>query len=102
MAFLLSCDGLSKAYGARPLFKGITLGVSQNERLGLIGPNGSGKSTLLKILAGVETPDAGVVSSRRGLRLGYVPQEDTFPPGTVEEILAAALKDEPLEEHERD
>ncbi len=53
--------------------------VEDSERLGIIGPNGAGKSTLLKILAGIESPDAGELTSRRGLRLWYVPQETQFP-----------------------
>ena len=47
-----SCTGLAKSFGARRLFTGIALGISEGERLGLIGANGSGKSTLLKILSG--------------------------------------------------
>jgi ATP-binding cassette subfamily F protein uup len=91
-AFLLSCQTLGKSYGWRPLFSGITLGISEGERLGLIGPNGSGKSTLLKLLSGLETADEGVVAARRGLRLEYVPQEDSFPEGlTVTTALEQAL-----------
>ena len=52
MALIESCTDLSKSFGSRVLFQGITLGISEGERLGLIGPNGSGKSTLLKILCG--------------------------------------------------
>ena len=75
---LLSCQSLTKSFSARPLFENITLGIGEEERAGLIGPNGAGKSTLLKIMAGRETPDAGVVSARRGLRVGYVAQEEEF------------------------
>ena len=74
MSILLSCRSLTKSYGPRPLFTDVALGVSDGERLGLIGPNGSGKSTLLKILAGVETPDQGEVTRRKGVRVGYAPQ----------------------------
>jgi len=83
MPLLLSCRSLAKSYGPRPLFANLALGVSDGERLGLIGPNGSGKSTLLKILAGVETPDEGEVTKRKGVRVGYVPQADLFPPGAT-------------------
>ena len=83
MAVLLNCDRVTKSFGLRPLFREITLGIGEGERLGLIGPNGAGKSTLLQILAGVETPDDGEVISRRGLRLAYVPQVDVFPDGAV-------------------
>ncbi|HEY3377033.1 MAG TPA: ABC-F family ATP-binding cassette domain-containing protein [Armatimonadota bacterium] len=99
---LLSCESLTKAYGARPLFTGITLGLFDGERSGLIGPNGAGKSTLLKILAGQETPDTGEVATRRQLRLSYVPQEEQFPEdATVEDVLRDALTATALDEHER-
>jgi ATP-binding cassette subfamily F protein uup len=78
MTFLASCQAISKEYGHRPLFHGITLGINEGEKIGLIGPNGAGKSTLLNILAGIETPDEGTLSSKRGLRMGYVPQSEAF------------------------
>jgi len=103
MAVLLSCQSLTKSYGSRPLFKDISLGVSDSERMGLIGPNGAGKSTLLKIFAGFEKPDSGTLSVQRGLRTAYIPQEDTFPAGaTVQSILTDALAGQPLDELERD
>ena len=103
MAVLLSCQSLTKAYGARPLFHDISLGVDENERMGLIGPNGAGKSTLLRIFAGEEKPDKGTVSSRRGLRSAYIAQEDLFPAGaTVESVLTDSLAGEHLDEIERE
>ncbi len=106
MAILLSCQNLSKTFGSRPLFEGLSLGLSDGERTGLIGPNGAGKSTLLKILAGAETQDSGTVTPRRGLRLGYLSQQDRFveaPAGwTVRDEILKALADLDLEEHEKD
>ena len=102
MALILSCDSLGKSFGARPLFTGITLHLDDNQRTGLIGPNGSGKSTLLKILAGFETADTGAITTRRQLRLGYLPQNDIFPEGvTVERVLIDAQSDAHADEHER-
>ena len=100
---LLGCDDLSKAYGAAPLFEGLRFVLHEGDHVGLVGPNGAGKSTLLRILAGVETPDAGVVTRRKGLRVGYVPQVPAFAAGTtVEEIVAAAVAtDRSLDERER-
>ncbi|HSS49405.1 MAG TPA: ATP-binding cassette domain-containing protein, partial [Thermoanaerobaculia bacterium] len=74
---LLSVDAVTKGYGARPLFDKLSFGVFEGDRAGLIGPNGSGKSTLLRILAGFEEPDGGIRSLRRGIRMGYVPQDPT-------------------------
>jgi ABC transport system ATP-binding/permease protein len=104
MSLLLSAQELSKGYGGRrPLFTGLSLEIRAGEKIGLIGPNGSGKSTLLKILAGAEEPDGGTRSARRGARIGYLAQDDTFAPGqTVCEVLLDALADEHLEDHERE
>jgi ATP-binding cassette subfamily F protein uup len=102
MTVLLNAQLLSKAYGPRPLFTGITLDVRVGEHIGLIGPNGSGKSTLLKLLAGVETPDAGTVALRKTARLGYLTQEVSLDlDRTVREVLADALEGHPAEDYER-
>ena len=79
MSLLLTCQSLSKSFGARPLFRDISISFDDTERTGLIGPNGSGKSTLLRILGGVEQPDGGEIVARRQLKLAYLPQEDVFP-----------------------
>ena len=69
-ALLLGCQAVSKAYGSRPLFEGLSFGLFEGDHVGLVGPNGSGKSTLLKILAGIEAPDTGSRSVRGGVRVG--------------------------------
>ncbi|MDX6769420.1 MAG: ABC-F family ATP-binding cassette domain-containing protein [Elusimicrobiota bacterium] len=106
MAILLSCQKLSKSFGLRPLFEGLSLGLFEGERAGMIGPNGAGKSTLLRILAGLETPDEGTLSVRRGLRVGYLAQRDRFDEAegglTVRGAVAAALADLGLEDWEVD
>ncbi|MBT7155815.1 MAG: ABC-F family ATP-binding cassette domain-containing protein, partial [Deltaproteobacteria bacterium] len=80
MSLILNCQSVSKTYGAYPLFTGISLSFHKEERLGLIGPNGSGKSTLLRILAGLESPDAGEVSCKKDIRLAYISQQDLLDP----------------------
>ncbi len=103
MSLMLSAQNLSKSYGPRPLFDGLCVELRAGERVGLIGPNGSGKSTLLKILAGIETPDGGVRTARRGVRIGYLTQDDLFEPGlSAHGVLMAALADDHLEDHERE
>ena len=93
-SLLLSCDRVSKAYGARSLFDDLSFGLFEGDQAGLVGPNGSGKSTLLKILAGVTTPDRGSRSLRGGLRIGYVPQDPLFEAGLrIDDVLASALTD---------
>src|ERR1700710_2127883 len=89
---ILNAQGLSKKFGATPLFRDIAFTVSDGDRIGLIGPNGAGKSTLLKILAGEEDADSGDVAVRKRARVGYVRQESGFAPGlTVRAVLEAAL-----------
>ena len=90
MALLLNGRELKKSFGARPLFEGISLTISDGDRLGLIGPNGTGKSTLLQILAGRVDTDKGEVALRRLARMTYVQQESVFTPGiTVAEAVKA-------------
>jgi ATP-binding cassette subfamily F protein uup len=103
MGVLLSCESLTKAYGSRPLFEGLSFTVSDGDHIGLVGPNGAGKSTLLKIVAGVEEPDSGKRSLRKGVRVGYVPQDPVFAPGkTIEEVVLDGLRDDhTLDEHEK-
>ncbi len=89
---ILNAQGLTKAFGATPLFREISFTVNDGDRIGLIGPNGAGKSTLLKVLAGEEDADAGDVAIRKRARVGYVKQESTFAPGlTVRDVLEQAL-----------
>jgi len=102
MSLLLSCQSIAKAYGAAPLFEQLSFGLFEGDRVGLVGPNGSGKSTLLKILAAIETPDAGTRAARRLLRLGYVPQDPSFPADQrIEDIISAALDDADLDTDDR-
>ena len=103
MSLLISCQSISKTFGARPLFENISLTISDGERIGLIGPNGAGKSTLIQILAGVQTPDSGGVSLRKLVTTGYVPQDPVFDSDiTVAAVLEAALAGQHLEEYERE
>ena len=98
----LSCEALTKQFGARPLFEGLNFGLAEGDRVGLVGPNGSGKSTLLRVLARQIEPDGGALVLRRGIRVGYVPQDPLLPEElSVEETLLHALAALPLEEFEK-
>jgi ATP-binding cassette subfamily F protein uup len=104
MSLLVSVQEISKGFGGRrPLFTGLSLDLRAGERVGLIGPNGAGKSTLLRILAALDVPDSGTRTARRGARVGYLTQDDTFPAGlSVRAVLVDALAADALEEHERE
>jgi ABC transport system ATP-binding/permease protein len=90
---ILNAQGISKAFGASTLFQNVSFTIFEGSRIGLIGPNGSGKSTLLRILAGLESPDSGNVTSQKRLRLSYVEQESKFQAGdAVRSVVERAVK----------
>jgi ATP-binding cassette subfamily F protein uup len=74
---VVNIEEVSKAFDIRPLLDGVSLGVSEGERIGIVGRNGSGKSTLMKIIAGVEDPDSGRVTKSNAARIGILSQIDT-------------------------
>jgi ABC transport system ATP-binding/permease protein len=73
---LVSLEKVGKAYGPRVLLDGVSLGVGDHDKIGIVGRNGAGKSTLLALLAGLVEPDTGRVARTSGLRVGYLPQSD--------------------------
>jgi ATP-binding cassette subfamily F protein uup len=103
VALLLNTQNLAKSYGADPLFRNLSINLSEGDRLGLVGPNGSGKSTLLEILAGRRAPDSGEVALRKNTRLSYVSQDSRFASGeTVKHVIRRALDQTTLAENEKD
>ena len=85
--------GVTRAHGERTIFADLSWTIENGARIGLIGPNGSGKSTLLRTIAGLEAPEAGVVTRPRDLRLAYLAQEQKPSPVPVMETLLAAHPD---------
>jgi ABC transport system ATP-binding/permease protein len=99
---IVSAQGLSKRYGAAPLFQNISFTVSEGDRIGVIGPNGSGKSTLLEMLLGRVKPDSGDVAIRKGTRLSCVAQISEFATGvTIRGVIESALGRAAVPEGER-
>ncbi len=87
----LSVEDLSKRYGDRMIFEGLTFGITKGQKVGLVARNGSGKTTLLRILSGSETPDTGEVVFNNSVRLDFLSQEHELEPElTVLENLFAA------------
>ena len=88
---MLFASDISKVYSNRTLFSGLTLSVAAGDRIALVGPNGSGKTTLMDILAGETAPEAGSISKRRNVTMGYLKQEPASFTGKplLEEVLDA-------------
>ncbi len=74
----LSVEKLTKSFGEKILFEDITFGIEKGQKIALIAKNGTGKSTLLNIIAGIEAPDNGTVTTRNNITVSYLPQMDTF------------------------
>lgn len=88
---LLSTYKLEKSFAGKTLFKNVSLGIEEGDRIGLVGPNGAGKSTLLKIISGRMQPDSGEVTMNKGLRMGFLAQTPVFDPGVT--IIDAIMGD---------
>ena len=76
---IINIEHISKVFGEKQVFDGISCGIHQGDKIGIIGINGTGKTTLLKIIAGLEEPDQGQVIFQKGLRVTYLPQSPKFP-----------------------
>lgn len=86
---ILSVEGVSKSYGLRVLFEGITFGLSQGDKVALVARNGAGKSSLMRIISGKDSPDKGNISIRKDIRVEFLEQDPQFDP--QKNILDAVL-----------
>lgn len=75
---ILSAEAVSKTYGDKVLLEKVSFGLESTDRVGLIGVNGSGKSTLLKLVAGLEQPDSGRITTGGRVTVHYLPQDPMF------------------------
>ena len=89
---ILSVENISKSYGIRTLFKNVSFGLEDGDRVALVARNGAGKSTLLNILSGKDSPDSGKVSLRKNLTIGILQQDPQFDLDKT--IIEAALQGE--------
>lgn len=88
---LLTADKISKSFTDKKVLEQVSLGINEQDKIGVIGINGTGKSTLLKILAGIEEPDEGIVTRGRDVRVEYLPQTPEFDDSMS--LLANVTKD---------
>ena len=72
----LGLEHVSLEFATKTIFKDVTQGVFEGDRIGIVGKNGDGKSTLLKLLQGAIDPDSGRVTRRNGLTFGILSQRD--------------------------
>ena len=77
----VTVEGLTKSYGAGPLFKDISFHIEEGDKIALVALNGHGKSTLLRILCGQESPDSGTVWIHKGTTVVMLEQQSIFKPG---------------------
>ncbi|MBU3706487.1 MAG: ABC-F family ATP-binding cassette domain-containing protein [Mycobacterium sp.] len=96
MAHLLGAEALHLRYPTQVVFDGVTVGVNDGDRIGIVGPNGAGKSSLLGMLTGRIRPDSGRVTRRGGVRVAALEQADVLDPGQT--VAAVMVGDRP--EHE--
>ncbi|OII65745.1 MULTISPECIES: ABC-F family ATP-binding cassette domain-containing protein [unclassified Streptomyces] len=93
-ANLVNVEAVSKVYGTRALLDGVSLGVSEGDRIGVVGRNGDGKTTLIRVLAKLEEADGGRVTHSGDLRLGVLTQHDSLDPeATVRHEVIGDLAD---------
>jgi len=89
----LSVEEISKSYGERLLFQGISFGINEGQKIGFVAKNGTGKTTLLNLLSGKDTPDTGRIVFRKDLSVAFIAQEPELNPKlTIEETIFASEK----------
>ncbi|MCC6671609.1 MAG: ABC-F family ATP-binding cassette domain-containing protein [Planctomycetes bacterium] len=79
---LVALESIERRFGEHVVLDGVGMSIDEGDRVGLIGDNGAGKTTLLRVLTGLDQPDRGSVTPRRGLKIAYLAQIPAIPPGT--------------------
>src|SRR3954451_15098535 len=93
MAHLLGAEAVTVTVGTRTLLDGVSLGLDDGDRVGVVGRNGDGKSTLLRVLARRQAPDSGRVTHSSGTTVGMLAQTDKLDPALP--VRAAVVGDAP-------
>ncbi|WP_108807585.1 ABC-F family ATP-binding cassette domain-containing protein [Aquimarina spinulae] len=90
----VSVENIAKGFGERILFKNISFGINEGQKIGFVAKNGTGKTSLLDIVAGDEEPDEGQVVYRKNLKVAFLPQEPNLDPSlTIEQTIFASDND---------
>ncbi|WP_106794512.1 ABC-F family ATP-binding cassette domain-containing protein [Aquimarina sp. Aq78] len=90
----VSVENIAKGFGERILFKNISFGINEGQKIGFVAKNGTGKTSLLDIVAGDEEPDEGQVVYRKNLKVAFLPQEPNLDPTlTIEQTIFASDND---------
>ncbi|WP_058270365.1 ABC-F family ATP-binding cassette domain-containing protein [Olsenella massiliensis] len=93
MGILIGLEKVFHEWPGKKVLEGVTIGVNEGDRIGIVGKNGDGKSTLLDVIARATRPDAGTVTYRNGIRLGFLGQTDAL--NDDDEALFAIVGDVP-------
>jgi ABC transport system ATP-binding/permease protein len=80
LAHLLGAERIRLSFATTEVFKDLTIGVQDGDRIGIVGKNGDGKSTLLRLFAKTQEPDSGQITKRSDVRIGMLDQVDDFLP----------------------
>lgn len=88
---MITFDNISKSYGTRTLFDGVTFNVGKGEKIGLVGRNGHGKTTLMRIVTEEESPDDGRLSIPKNYKIGFLQQHIAFTKKTVIDEVMSVL-----------
>ncbi len=84
----LSVENIAKSYGERELFRNISFGINEGQKVGFVAKNGTGKTSLLNILSGADTPDEGQVVYRNDIQVAFLSQEpDLDPELNIEQVI---------------
>lgn len=89
---LIGIENVSKRFGDRELFNGVSFTLCEGEKTALVGTNGCGKSTLMKIILKQEEADSGNIIYKKDLRISYLPQNPEFVAG--ETVIEAVLRNQ--------
>lgn len=91
---LINLEKVTLDYGKGPVLDAVSLGLAENDRIGVVGRNGGGKSSLIRILSGVEIPHSGRVSVSGGIHIGALTQIDSADPNaTVRDIVMGDMQE---------